>query len=140
MKKLISYRIATQFSLFLFGLLALFHLSVIFGIVIFNYAPIDFLWGGRMATTGQLLGFEVVSLVVILLCLFIVLVRSKRIRIPTLIGVSKAGLWLLFILFLINTIGNLLAKTTFEKLFAILTALLAILCLRMALESTSKMD
>lgn len=138
MKKLISYRLATQLSIFLFGLLILFHTSVILGIAVFDYVPTDFLWGGRMETKEQLLAFEFISLLIIVLCLFIVLVRSERIRIPTLMGVAKVGLWVLFVLFFINTVGNLMAKTTFEKFFALVTALLAMLCLRMAIESTAK--
>jgi len=58
MKKLISFRRAIQFSLILFGLLILFHLLIIVGIVLFDYVPIDFLWGGRMETREQLLGLE----------------------------------------------------------------------------------
>ena len=138
MKKLISYRLATQLSLFLFALLILFHTSVILGMIVFDYVPIDFLWGGRMETKEQLLGYEIISLLIMVLCLFIVLVRSERIRIPILMGVAKVVLWVLFVLFFINTVGNLMANTTFEKFFAIMTALLAMLCLRMAIESTAK--
>lgn len=138
MKKLISFRLAGQLSQVLFGLLSLFHLTVIIGILFFDYVPIDFLWGGRMETKDQLLSFEILSFALIIVCLFIVLVRTERIRIPVLMGVAKIGLWILFILFLFNTVGNLLAKTAFEKSLAMITALLCLLCLRLALESTNK--
>ena len=140
MKNIISFQRAAQLSLYLFGIIALFHLAVIIGIVIFDYAPIDFLWGGRMASSEQLLRFELISLVVILLCLVIVLIRVGRIKTPALVGVSRIFLWILFILFTLNTLGNILAKTTFEKSFAVVTALLAFLCLRMALEPQSIKD
>ena len=43
-------------------------------------------------------------------------------------------MWVLFLLFLLNTVGNIFAKTTFEQSFAILTAMAALLCLRLAVE------
>ena len=138
MKKRISFKLAVQLSQVLFGLLVLFHLAVIFGILVLDFVPIDFLWGGRVESKEQLLSYEIISLVVIALCLFIVLVRSERIRIPSLLGVARVGLWILCFLFILNTVGNLLARTTFETSFAIVTALLSILCLRLAIEPTNK--
>lgn len=138
MKKLISFKLAVQLSQVIFGLLILFHLAVIFGILVLDFVPIDFLWGGRMESKQQLLRFEIFSLVLITLCWFIVLVKSEQIRIPSLKGVAKIGIWILVFLFVLNTVGNLLAKTTFEISFAIFTALLSVLCLRLALEPTNK--
>jgi hypothetical protein len=43
-------------------------------------------------------------------------------------------MWVLFVFFLLNTIGNALATTTFERLFAIATGLLSLLFLRIAVE------
>jgi hypothetical protein len=133
MRKLISFKRAAQLSLFLFGLFILFHLSVIMGIVFFNYVPVDFLWGGKMETREQLLGFEIISLFVMVLCCIIVLIKSEWIRIPKLKGAAGIALWILVVLFALNTIGNIYAKTTFEKSLAIITVMLAILCLRLAL-------
>ncbi len=120
-------------SILLFGLLILFHLSIVIGIVIFDFVPVDFLWGGRMETREQLLGFEIISLLIMALCLFIVLVKAEKVKLPGLMRSVGIALWILFILFLLNTIGNIFAKTTFEKLFSIITATLAILSLRLAL-------
>ena len=134
MKKLISFQLASRLSIILFGLLILFHTLVILGITLFNWELLDYLWGGRIETREQLLGFELISLLMMIVCLFLVLIRSGRIRLASLMGVAKAGLWVLFVLFLLNTAGNLLAETLFEKLFALITALLAVLCLRMAID------
>jgi hypothetical protein len=41
-------------------------------------------------------------------------------------------------MFFLNTIGNLLAETTFEKFFAIATGLLTVLMLRIALEKNKE--
>lgn len=140
MKKILSFKLATQISLFLFVLLILFHLSIVIGIVLFDFAPVDFLWGGRMETRGQLLGFEIISLLIMALCFLIVLIKSGRVKLPGFMRAAEIALWILFILFFLNTIGNILAKTTFERFFIIPTGILAILCLRLALEKTNKSD
>lgn len=134
MKNILSFQRAVQSSLILFRLLIAFHLLVILDILLLGNIPIDYLWGGRMETSEQLLNFEIISLLGMVMCLVIVLIRSEKIRVPSLMGPSRVALWVLSILFLANTLGNLLAKTTFEKCFALITALLVILCVRLALE------
>lgn len=136
--KFIPFNLAVKISLIVFGMFIIFHFAIISGILFFDFVPIDYLWGGRMETQEQLLGFEFISLLVIVFCYLVVLVRSKRIFLPKLLGASRVILWILFVLFFFNTLGNIFAQTNFEKLFAIVTAVLAILCLRMALEKVDK--
>jgi hypothetical protein len=138
MEKIMSFKLATQISLFLFGLFILFHLSIIIGIVAFNFVPVDFLWGGRMETKEQLLGFEFISLIVMALCFLIVLIRSEKVKLQKLMRAAVIAIWILFILFFLNTIGNFFAKTTFERFLGIPTGILAILCLRLALEKNKE--
>jgi hypothetical protein len=140
MKKILSFKLATQISLVLFVLLILFHFSIIIGIVIFDFVPVDFLWGGRMETKEQLLVFEIISLLIMALCFFIILIKSEKLKLPGLMRAAEIAVWFLIMLFFLNTIGNVFAKTTFERFFAILTGILVILCLRLALEKTSKID
>jgi hypothetical protein len=101
----------------------------------FDFNPIKLLWGGRMKTVDELLKFEIISLVVSVFCLIVVLVRSLSL-ISIFIDFSRVTLWLLFFLFILNTVGNLIAESIFEKFFALITVILSILCLRMALEPT----
>jgi len=138
MKKLISFRKTVQMSLFIFGLLFLFHLSIIVGVLFFDFAPVDFLWGGRLETAEKLLSFEIFSILIMVLCILIVLVKSGKLNFPKALGAVRIALWFLFFMFLLNTIGNVLAKTIFEKSFAIITAILAFLSLRLALEKNHK--
>jgi hypothetical protein len=98
-------------------------------------APIKLLWGGKIKTIDELLKFEIISLVVSVFCLIVVLVRSLSL-ISIFIDFSRVTLWLLFFLFILNTVGNLIAESIFEKFFALITVILSILCLRMALEPT----
>lgn len=134
MRRYVSFQRAVQLSLLLFGLFGLFHLVIIIGILAFEFAPVDYLWGGQMESPEQLLVFELISLIVIALCLTIVSIRSGNLHAPALLKASRVALWLLFVLFVLNTIGNLFAKTTFEQFLSLITALLAVVCLRMALE------
>ena len=121
-------------TLVIAGLLVVFHLSIILGMVIFDFAPVAYLWGGRMETSAQLLQFEIVSLVVALLFAVLLLIKAGRINFPALNGVAHVAMWLFFILFLFNTVGNVIAKTNFEKSFALITGLLAFLLWRIISE------
>jgi len=140
MKKIITFNQALRMSLYLIGLLILFHLAILIGITVFDYAPINYLWGGRMTSTGQLLTFEIISLLTSSIIFLILLIRSKWINLPGFMRVTRVAMWVLFVLFLLNTIGNLMAATTFEKFFAIATGLLAFLFLRIALEKDTDID
>tara|TARA_R110001592_G_scaffold40582_8_gene133145 strand:- start:2934 stop:3350 length:417 start_codon:yes stop_codon:yes gene_type:complete len=134
MKKIISFETATKLSLVIFSLLALFHLAIIIGIVLFDYAPIEYLWGGRMETKNQLLGFEFISFFITLLSVIVVLIHTGRLNKPRFKKVAHIFIWVLSVIFVLNTVGNIVAETNFEKSFAVVTLMLAILCLRMALE------
>ncbi|MFZ1806152.1 MAG: hypothetical protein WAU36_02965 [Cyclobacteriaceae bacterium] len=137
MRSIISYRNALRITLIIAGLLVVFHLSIIMGMLLFDFAPVAYLWGGRMETPSQLLQFEIVSLLVALLFFVLVLIKSGRINLPALKGFAHVTMWLFFVLFLLNTVGNVIAKTTFEKSFALVTGLLAFLLLRIAIEKDS---
>lgn len=133
-RKIFSFKLAVILSLFLFGLFILFHLSIIIGIVIFNYVPLDLIWGSRLESKEQLLGLEILSLGIMTICLFTVLIKSKRIKSAVLTRVANVLIWVWFAFFVFNTATNLLAESAFEKYFSIASFLLAVLCLRLALE------
>lgn len=134
MKGIIDFNNAVRITLVLAGVMIVFHLSILMGILIFDFAPVDYLWGGRMETSAQLLTFELISLLISALFFVLILIKSNRINLPALNGVVHIAMWLFFILFLFNTVGNLIAKTTFEKFFALVTGLLALFVLRIVIE------
>jgi len=140
MRKIINFKVATLAGLFILGILALFHIAILMGIVLFDYVPIEFLWGGQMKTVTQLVNFEIVSLLTTVIFIFLMLKRSKWINLPKLLIFTRIAMWMAFVLFLLNTIGNALAETTFERLFAIVSGVLALLFLRIAIEKNSKLD
>jgi len=134
MRKIIDFNTAILASLFILSILILFHIAILTGILFFDYVPIDSLWGGKMKTVAQLLNFEIVSLLTSSIFFFLLLIRSKLLNIPKLTGIARIAMWVLFIFFLVNTIGNVLATTTFERYFAIASGALAFLFLRIAVE------
>ena len=134
MRKKIGFKTAILASLFILGMLAIFHTAIVIGILFFDYVPIDFLWGGQIKTEAQLLNFEIVSLLTTVIFVFLLFIRSKWLNLPKLLGVTRVAMWVLFILFSLNTIGNVLAINTLERMFAIVSGVLALLFLRIAIE------
>lgn len=83
MKSLISFKFASSASILIYSLLLIFHIALIIGAGIFDLIPIDTAWGGKMESQEQLIVFEFVALIVVLLCLFLTLVKIGHIKIPT---------------------------------------------------------
>ena len=133
MKKIIGFQWASKVAAAIFILLIVFHAVVIAGIVFFDFAPVEYLWGGRMENAGQLLQFEIISLLTTSLALWLVLAKSGKSNAGRLLPVVSFLMWLLVVLFALNTLGNLTAQSFFEQLMSIPTALLTVLCLRIAL-------
>ncbi|MDV7140176.1 hypothetical protein R3X28_14890 [Maribacter sp. TH_r10] len=134
MRKIIDFNTAILATLCILGILALFHIAILIGILFFEYVTLDFLWGGKIKTEAQLLNFEIVSLLTSVIFFFLLLIRTKLLNIPKLLGISSIAMWVLFVFFSLNTIGNALAATTIEKMFAIVSGVLALLFLRIAVE------
>ena len=134
MKKLIQFELAGKLVSLVFSILILFHSAIILGILLFDFAPVDFLWGGRMQNAVELLQFEILSLCIMVLFYTIVRIRTGKIHWPRFLSFTPWILWLMTAMFVLNTLGNLLAESLFEKFFALITFLLALLCARLAME------
>ena len=94
----------------------LFHLSILLKIV-----PYQVTWGGRLENDSQMIAFESVSIAVNLFFMLLLYIKGEFLKPFIPVRVVNFFLWLFLVLFTLNTIGNVLAKTTFEKLFAIVT-------------------
>ncbi|HPJ54455.1 MAG: hypothetical protein KDB87_10625 [Flavobacteriales bacterium] len=132
MRHLIHFRTAATWAFRIFLVLAVFHLIVVVGILAFDHEPVYLLWGGRVEP-GQLLKFELFALIVNAACIGLVLLASGRIGSGTAERVGRWLMWPLMVLFILNTVGNLLATSWFERIMAAVTVLLALLCLRLAM-------
>jgi hypothetical protein len=71
--------------------------------------------------------FESVSILINVFLSWILLMKGDFVEFKFSDNIMKIILWTFFGLFVLNTVGNLFAKTNFEKLFAILTGLSAVL-------------
>ena len=111
-------------KLFLGLLLAviLFHICIILKII-----PYDIAWGGRLTNDAEMYVFETTSILINIFLFIILLMKGNIIEYKFSDKVVNMILWTFFAIFILNTIGNIFAKTTFEQLFSILTGLSAVL-------------
>ncbi|WP_114781814.1 hypothetical protein [Botryobacter ruber] len=129
MRNILTERVAANGFLGITALVVLFHLLVIFSII-----PPDMVWGGRIGSATEMMTLEVFSIALNLVMFAVVAVKAGVIRVKVHPTVVKVALWTMAVLFLLNTVGNLLSNNELEKLlFTPLTLLLSVFCFRLAL-------
>ncbi len=117
-----KYKSSIKILLTLLFAVVLFHISVIVKVV-----PYDIAWGGRLKNDSEMYIFEAVSILIILFLGFVLLIKGDYVKFRIRNKSINIILWIFFALFLLNTIGNIFAKTNLEKSFAVLTFVFAIL-------------
>jgi hypothetical protein len=130
-KKIISAKLAGNILLAALGLLLIFHILVLLGVI-----PADIVWGG-MIQGGQanLVTLEVIALVATLLFMLIIAAKIGYVQAGRFSGAANIGVWLIFVFLLLNTLGNLASGVSFENLlFAPITIFLALCAFRLAIE------
>jgi hypothetical protein len=100
----------------------LFHVAILVKVI-----PYDITWGGRLKSDAEMYTFETMSILINAFLAWILLMKGNYVRHIFSDKAVNVILWIFFTIFALNTVGNIFAKTTFEKLFAIVTALLAFL-------------
>ena len=113
---------AIKIVLVVLAAVILFHLLIITRII-----PYEITWGGRLRNDTEMYIFETMSVAVNLFLGFILLIKGGYIKHYIKQRTVNIILWVFLCLFILNTIGNVFSKTTFERSFAILTLLLAFL-------------
>jgi len=130
MKKLISERSAAITILTLLSIFLVFHFLVMLGVI-----PFEIVWGGRLTSRSQMLRSETVSVIVNLIMIAVVAIKANVLNVELPQIFIKVILWLMFLLFLLNTLGNVFSLNKFEQLvFTPVTLILSLLSLRLALE------
>ncbi len=134
MRTFLSARTAADVLLAALGLLALFHVLVLAGIM-----PAGIVWGGRAADPSvSVLAVEGFSLGVTVLFGLVVAAKAGRLRLPNLTITVRMGVWVVFAYFALNTLGNLTSSSSVEKVvFSAVSGLLALLALRVAVARPS---
>ncbi|MFZ4827301.1 MAG: hypothetical protein ACOYLB_08090 [Phototrophicaceae bacterium] len=106
-----------------------YHALILSGVVPYKYA-----WGGRLQSAEQMIQFESVSIALLLIFSAIVFAHWKLAEKVVVKRITTVLLYVLSVVFLLNTVGNLLAVSLLEAiLFTPLTFLSALFLLRLAL-------
>lgn len=113
---------ALNWMLLLNFLVIIFHLGILL-----RFIPYGIAWGGRLKNDQDMYIFECVSIGVILILIFTLLLKGKYLKPQVNNRILNFILWIYFVIFVLNTLGNVLAKTNFEKIFSIVTLISAIL-------------
>lgn len=115
-------KISIKIILGLLLIAVIFHLCIIAKII-----PYEITWGGRLNSEQEMYVFECISIFINLFLGFVLLMKGGYIKRYFRQSVINIILWIFFIFFVLNTIGNIFAKTSFEKSLTILTLIFAIL-------------
>ena len=99
-------------------LVILFQLLILIKII-----PYDITWGGRLKSDEQMYIFVSFGILINSFSIFTLLQKGEFIKSIFTEKIITKILWGFFGLFILNTIGNLLAKSFIEKGFALITGL-----------------
>lgn len=105
------------------------HILILSGLI-----PYEAVWGGRLQSHEQMVKFETTSIGINLLLIGIVSLRGRLLKTAVPPLVITIAVWLMVILFILNTVGNVLSENRVERIvFTPLTIILALLSLRLAI-------
>lgn len=107
---------AINIMLWLIAAITAFHLSILLKIV-----PYEITWGGRLKSEAEMYVFESISIAVNLFLGFVLMMKGGYIRQILPLKMVNVILWIFLVIFVLNTLGNIVAETYFEKFFALIT-------------------
>lgn len=129
MLKIINSNFAAKTFLLLNLLGVLFHILVILKIV-----PYSMVWGGRVNNENYWM-LEILSLLVLAVASFIIAGRAGFIHLRKFNKIFYFGCWLLLVVFILNTVGNLTSSVQIERyFFSTVTFVIVLLLLKINLE------
>jgi hypothetical protein len=99
-------------------------------LILLKLIPYNIAWGGRLTTDQEMYTFETVSIIISLFFIYVLAQKGNFVRAVFSDKTLSVILWIFFGLFVLNTIGNLFAQSTFEKWFALVTLFNAFLLWR----------
>jgi hypothetical protein len=100
-----------------------FHILIIIRII-----PYEIVWAGKLKSVNEMYVFEMVSILVNILLLAVLLLKGNFLKYKIDSKIINGILWFFVFVFALNTVGNLMAKSFFEKaIFTPLTLTLVIL-------------
>jgi hypothetical protein len=114
--------VSVKSLILLISLVIFFHLAIVF-----QFIPYTIAWGGRINSLQEMYVFEFFSIVINLFLIAVLMMRGNYIKHFFSQKIVTRILWMYFVIFSLNTLGNLFAKTNLEKSFSVLTLLFAVL-------------
>ena len=134
MEKLLTQKQAIIISIILLVMVLIFHV-----LVLTETIPYTIVWAGKIRSIEEMRRFEIISICVNFFMILIFLLRANYVQNRILTKILNGVIWLLVVIFSLNTVGNLFAKSKFELyFFTPLTFILAILCLRIVMDKKLK--
>jgi hypothetical protein len=130
MKKIISMKLASNIIISINTIMLVMHVLILLKVL-----PYHFVWGGRLRSDTDLIILESISVVVQTLFISIIAVKAGYVFRGKFKKTVKVGIWVLFGIMVLNTIGNLLSNSGMETMVMTpLTTVLAVLVFRLAIE------
>lgn len=103
--------------------------------VVTSVIPFEIVWGGRLKSREEMIPFEITSIALNLVMLGIVMMQAGLLKVNVKPVVLRIAFWCMFVLFSINTVGNIFSSNELERLiFTPLTLLLAVFSFRLAIK------
>ena len=116
-------------------LVMLFSMIIFHSMVLVGVIPYKIVWGGKLKNTTEMFRFETISIIINVVMLFTIIIRAGYIKMNGSNKITRVILWIMAVIFLFNTLGNILSVNQFEKLFFTpLTFVLSILSYRLAVK------
>ncbi len=103
------------------SLILIFHFLILLKVI-----PYEITWGGRLKNDTEMYTFETLSIAINLFFVYVLLQKGAYVKAVFGERALSIILWVFFAIFALNTIGNLFAKTTFEKSFTLVTLVNAV--------------
>jgi hypothetical protein len=123
-----------MYKLSVISLFSIFSAAILFHLVVFaGFIPYKIVWGGRLETLSDMYMFEIISIVVNSVFLLIVSAKSGIVKLPLSDKNINIAIWIMAVVFIVNTVGNLFSLNDFERtVFAPLTFFSALFCIILA--------
>ncbi len=113
----------------IFFLMLLLHTGILF-----KWISYSFIWGGRIKTDKEMVRFEIISIMLNVIFLWVALTRAQLVKNLFPETYLAIVLWCMAVFFLINLIANLFSENKIERfLFSPIALCIAILCITLAM-------
>lgn len=117
----------TQHKFYFITLIGIAIAALVFHVLILlQVIPYEITWGGRLKSLEEMYVFETISILVNTFFVYVLLQKGQFVKRLFAEKTLTILLWIFFTVFALNTIGNVFAKTTLEKVFAFITLINAV--------------